>query len=354
MNAVIEPKQELISINSFMIDATPAVVSANFGEMHNLISQIIKDKNALVTPETIQPAKTLCADFRKTSKALMAAWREKRTLSIADVLKADDEVKAICGLLEDGATNISEQVKKIEQEAKDLCLNLLAQERLLTWNQLGVTAEFCKATIDDLIKLGSLTPKGELTKAVKTEVENRCKQDKAQQDKIASRLMELENRCLKAEIIPPLSPASIASFLHADDVVFYGNLDKVVNAEIDRKVEAENRLKAKLEAERRAQELKELEQQQKPVVQNNPIIPEAKQPVAEKSEEPIYPGPGLVHPEQQVRYTVNVTYKHTEAFQFMTKVGTSVAKIENYFRNKVISQGVDEGDIFSVEAVIHE
>ena len=385
-----EPKTELglISIDFFRINSTPAVVSANFGEMRNRIVQLLEDKKSLVVPENIQQSKVLIADFRKTSKALVAAWKERRELSIADVLQADKDVKELCKLLEDGAGNISEQVKAIEQETKDLCLNLLVQERLLTWAQLGVASEFCKATVDDLVKLGSVTSKGCLTKAAITEIENRCKQDKAQQDKIASRLMELENRCLRAEILPPLSPASIASFLHADDAVFFGNLDKIVNAEIDRKAEAEERLRRKLEAEKQqaiddalreqqaeanrlaneqaqkeagarheaerkaAQERDAIEAAQRAVPDEK--IAEAKRAVAGRAEETERPPPAMVEPENQADYTVNVTYRRTEAFLFRTKTGTSEDKIKNYFRNKVVAQGVAEDDILVVEIVEHE
>jgi Protein of unknown function (DUF1351) len=239
--------KQLISIESFRITATNSAVSANFGEMRQVIIKTIADHKSLVTPETIQGGKTLAADFRKTSKALMAAWKEKRAVSIADVLKADDEVKSLCKLLDEGADEISDQVKAIEAETKELCADLLKQELLSQWETLGVENEFRKSSFIDMALLGNIN-KDKLTKGAKTEIATRASLDKAMQDKIASRLNELELRCLKNDIVPSLSRSNVEHFLFADD--FSARLDSIISAEISRKAEAERRMREKLEAEK--------------------------------------------------------------------------------------------------------
>lgn len=239
--------KQLISIDSFRITATNSAVSANFGEMRQVIIKTIADHKSLVTPETIQGGKTLAADFRKTSKALMAAWKEKRAVSIADVLKADDEVKGLCKLLDEGADEISDQVKAIEAETKELCADLLRAELSQKWEALGVDAEFRKSTFMDLALLGSIN-KDKLTKGAKTEIANRASLDKAWQDKIALRLNELELSCFKNEIVPPFGRSTVEHFLFSDD--FGDRLESLIAAEVSRKAEAERRMREKLEAEK--------------------------------------------------------------------------------------------------------
>jgi hypothetical protein len=240
--------QELITIDSFRINATNAVVSANFSEMRGLIAQVVENHLSLVTPETIGDSKALIADFRKTSKALAAAWKEKRIVAITDIMAADAQVKELCALLDDGANDMAEQVKKLEEEVKQACLSMLLSLREALWREKAVRNEFCTATVDDLVKLGSLnTKRDDLTKAAKEAVLMRVNADLANQTKIDGRLTKVEAECLKADITP-FSMAAVVHFLYADD--FDTHLKALIDAEIARRVAAEEKLRAKLEAEK--------------------------------------------------------------------------------------------------------
>jgi Protein of unknown function (DUF1351) len=341
--------KQLISIDSFRITATNSAVSANFGEMRQVIIKTIADHKSLVTPETIQGGKTLAADFRKTSKALMAAWKEKRAVSIADVLKADDEVKGLCKLLDEGADEISYQVKAIEAETKELCAELLHAELLQQWEALGVDPEFRKSAFMDLALLGSIN-KDKLTKGAKTEIANRASLDKAWQDKIALRLNELELSCLKNEIVPPLGRSSVEHFLFSDD--FGARLESLIAAEVSRKAEAERRIREKMEAEKQkaiddalrvqqeeANRLAKIEAekqwqiqqaeaaQQASIASENPVAAEEVEPTAAKNaavqQEP-EPEP---IPAEAVTFVVTATIE----IEFQTKPTANRDKIIAYF-----------------------
>lgn len=374
MSAVLELplENQIIKIEPLVIESVPVVIKGNFAEVEALIKQDVADKMLLVTPETTKTGKDQAAEFRRNAKNLAANWKLHKEYLTQGVLDADQDVKRICKVWDDGAKEISNQVDKIEQETKDTCTILLLAFRNACWDELGVETDYRKASIDDLVKLGSLTPKGELTKGAKAEVENRCKLDLAQQEKIASRLMDLENRCLKAEINPPLSRASVASFLHSEDAHFYTLLDNLVNAEIERKAEAERLMKARLEAEnqrkldealkaqqleanriateaarkeaaerqaegiRRAQELKAQEEAQKPV----------EQPAPPQND---YPGEQIVAQVDAgmlVNFNVEVMVAHK--YTFRSKLNTDHGKIKAHFRDKVIATGVDPGCITEV------
>jgi hypothetical protein len=251
MSAVLELplENQIIKIGHLVIESSPVVVKGNFPEALAMIKKDVADNILLVTPETTSTCKDQIAEFRKDARDLTASWKAHEKYLNKDVLDAAQHVKLICQVLTDGAEEMSAQVKKIEQETMDICTELLVRFRVACWDELGVETEYMKASIEDLIKLGSMTPKGDLTKGAKTEVETRCKLDKAQQERVASRLMALENLCLKADINPPLTRASIDHFLHTDDPVFYSKLDIVVLAEQSRKAEAERIMKERLEAE---------------------------------------------------------------------------------------------------------
>lgn len=240
---------DLITLENFRINTTQAVVSANFSEMRGLIIKTVDDHKALVTPETIPDSKKLAADFRKTAKALAAAWKEKRTASISDVLAADAQVKELCALLEDGANDITQQIAVIEDEVKKTCLSFLLSLREAYWREKEVRSEFCNANVDDLVKLGSLNAKRtDLSNPAKQAVKDRTDADLAMQTKIDGRLTKLEAECLKADINPPLSYAAVANFLYKDD--YDAHLKALIEGEVSRKEAAEARLREKLEAEK--------------------------------------------------------------------------------------------------------
>lgn len=248
-----------IIVSTLKISVLPAVISANWEQAEADIKKKIEDKMFLITPETIQSGKDDAAGFRKEDAQLAKDWKTVDELINGDYNKAVSWVKKFRKMYLDGATKISDQVNKIQQETKDLCLSLLVEERLRQWEIMGVTSEFCNANIEDLALLGSIN-NGKLTKSAKGQVETRCKMDKAEQEKINARLLGLEVRCLKADINPPFKRANIESFLHSSDEMFNKMLDAIINSEIDRKAEAERRMKEKLEREQAAENQRKIDE----------------------------------------------------------------------------------------------
>jgi Protein of unknown function (DUF1351) len=398
MNAVIEPKQDLIQIDPLILRTTPAAIVGNFDEVEAIIKADVAGKMLLVTPETTKTGKDQAAEFRKNSKTLASSWKSHKDTLMADVNAADKDIKKICAVWDDGAREISDQVAKIEQETKDLCLNLLVEERLSKWEEFGVTPEFCTTTIDDLALLGSIN-KGKLTKGAKTEVERRCKLDRSQQDKVASRLVELENRCMKADINPPFTRKNIEHFIFLDDMPFYTQLDRLINNEIDRKAGAERLMRERIEkeqadktqrmiddalAKQKAEDeakqrdaaavLKKqrqdednrvaLESAEKAREQVNSLALECAESTRRTVEELKAEDQKIIakmaqedfdatlrtvqQPDPGALVTLKVTVLTKTEFEFSTKASADHGKIKDYFRKKVVDGGTPEEDIYEV------
>jgi hypothetical protein len=383
------------SILEFVME--PAKVSANFDYVKDLVERTLDAQIMVVTPETIPGCKSMCADLRKTSKAFSAAWKERRDICMSDILQADKDVKFICTLVDNAANEIAGQVKEIEDKTKVICAVHLAAYVEATWIELDVDKPFQKAEFDDLVLLGSLTPKGELTKACKDKLEQRCKQDKAWQDKIASRLMMLENECLKEGINPPLTRASVEHMLYSlDDNDYARRLKALIDGEADRlrKVEALARERAeqqlKAENQRKIDEALATQQAEanrlakneaekaKPAPVKDPVQPvqppAVEKPTLEqlnetltgmyeqnarfpgqvsqkdidwvkaeiKALEPVVEKPKTVIVEEgQIHLQVVVEYKTELRFpSFLTKAGTDREKIEKAFICKAVESGV--------------
>ena len=96
--------------------------------------------------------------------------------------------------------------------------------------------EFIKpADLSPFIKLsGTLTPGGVLTKGAQTFVKAIADGEKLLQQRFDSRVMAIENRCLRAGINPPLTVEGFGNEIYLEDDAFNAALDRKVAAELER------------------------------------------------------------------------------------------------------------------------
>lgn len=343
------PSKEL-SVGEFNVTVIPAQLSANFIELEARLDALLDKDRVVVTLENLQDQKKRNASLNK----LAAEVKDKVNEVIAAASIHIDPFKANGKRLVDKILAVraeaDEQVKAFEQATKDACLALLLEELNIQWALQSITNEFRKADISGLVKLTAMTDAGNLTKATLAEVENRAKQDKAQQILVESRLMALENKCLKADINPPLSRASVEAFLFDDR--FETRLDALIAAEVARKAEAEDRMRKKLEAEKQrdidaalARQKAELE-----------ACPEPVEVASNRQEAKNYVLPVvaamtdvIADPDTKVPFTVTVKVTKTYVYDIETKKGTDIDKIKRHYQAKHEGQG----DAVSVEVVRH-
>ena len=106
------------------------------------------------------------------------------------------------------------------------------------------------ADFQPMIKLtGSLTDSGALSKKAVDFLKAIVADKLATQNKIESRILLIENRCLKAEINPPLSKVHFGTVLYAEDEVFNTKLDELVAAEVERREQMAEMIRKQQEAE---------------------------------------------------------------------------------------------------------
>jgi hypothetical protein len=121
---------------------------------------------------------------------------------------------------------------------------------IATWDELGVNPEYRKGDIEPLVLFGSMTEGGKLTKKADGAVRTIANGNLAVQNRIARRHMLIENRCLRADINPPLSHLHFGElFFTADDATFDAKLEELVGEEITRRAEMADRIAKKQEAE---------------------------------------------------------------------------------------------------------
>jgi hypothetical protein len=392
----MEMTSKELTIPELKVQFTPVEISFNFDEINERLDEYLSQKISLVTEETIKDEKKLVASLRKEGELIKTTFKDYKNKAIAPLTDVEKQIILIVDKFKQTADSKNEQVKRIEDETKKQCHDLLIDFLGVVWDLEKVSKEFRKADISGLVKLTSLTPKGGLTKQAQLAVESLVTADLQQQTTIQARLMSVEIKSLRADIQPPLSRANVEAFLYADD--FDARLDSLIQAEVARKQEAEERMRKKLEAETQRQIDEALEKQRREIEarERDAAADMDKQRQAEASRlaaeqyakaeaetmqadevkarlshlhelDARYPDPDnkamisalhqqldAIEPKRvephadAIDYKVTVTYKVTKEFVFRSRPNADNDRIKAHFRSKVIGAGIDAADILDV------
>lgn len=257
------------------VNHTPAVVDFDYETLKSKLESTVSEYNIVVTPETVKDAKKVAADINK-----LKADINDRLVSVAKEMEVKPKelrakAKELAAICDDGRAKITEQVDRFEQKQKDKARELLETHLAVCIAEHSVSPQFQTASIDDLVKLGSLNSKGDsLTKKAKDDVENRVAKDASAEQKVKLRHSELENKSNRAGLASPLTPEHVAPFIDAPDDEYNERLQAI----LDREVEREKAAKERHERELKEQHERELAEQQRTF--------EKQQAEAEKKPEP--------------------------------------------------------------------
>ena len=265
-------------MNELQITATLPTITGNFEEVKIKLKEGLKLYEIGVTADNLKDANAMATELNKLSGELDKLRKEKVKEVSAPIKEFEDKVKELVSMCQDSRQKILEQVKVFEDEQRAKCLELLKKEALEVWEKLGIRDEFSKPQISDLALLSNLTATGNLVSKAKNEVWDRINAVKSLQDKSDMRLLQLENASYKAGLKSPLTKVNIERFLlEADEEVYQKRLNELIQNELKRQTETEERIK------------KELEVKQAPTVQEvaKAVLPEAVTKAAEPlAEEP--------------------------------------------------------------------
>lgn len=150
------------------------------------------------------------------------------------------EYKVLLDTLSANGARIKDQAaEQLKKKLDDIKIQLLAEiDRQRT--ELGIRNEFINlsANLTPIVKLsGTLTPKGALTTKAAGFLKNIVNGELFYQQQHDGRLLILENRCLREEINPPLSPEYIGAAFKGTDEEFNARVEALIKIELDRRAE---------------------------------------------------------------------------------------------------------------------
>lgn len=248
----IDLKKQLIVKNQ------PGTLDANFDEMRAALSRELERYDIVVTVDTVGDAKKLCTELNQSIKHIATVRKEQASIASEPVREFEEKMKQFEFDVAERRAELMSQVKIFEAQKLELLKELLTQYRQKIWDELAVSDEFRKVSIDDLLKISYLTAKENLTSKAQGAVYERCKDNKIFQESISRRLLELENKCYRAGLEQPLERVHVEAFLFEADDVYEQRLTQLISAEIERSERAEKARQAK---QKREQELAESEKQ---------------------------------------------------------------------------------------------
>lgn len=224
------------------IEATPAVVSLNFDEVAKALDKDLERyQNVTVTEQTLPNDKKLATDLNKRAGEIKRARIDKAKELKKPIADFEEQMKTLEQKCLDVREKINDQVKEFERKKLALCSEQLDAWRTELRDSMEIEPVHYMAEFDDLIKLTSLTKGGALTKGAKESLEQRVKEELMLQQRTESRLVRLENECLKAGLDAPLTRENVEAFLYRDDAEYNQRLDSLIENENKRQEQARER-----------------------------------------------------------------------------------------------------------------
>lgn len=297
------------------IETTPATIHVNFEDVAAALDQELAHYNALVvTPDNLKDAKKSATELNKFAGEI--DQRRKDAVSqVSEPIKLfETQMKALRRKCQDSRQGILDQVDKFENQVREQAECLLREKRAALWEEYDVDGEFQRAEFDDLIRLGSVTDKGNLAKSPRETLEYRVRDDRAMQDRTERRLLELEAESYKAGLDAPLTRAHVAHFLHADN--YQAQLTALINVEVRRQAEAQAR-REQTEAKR------------------EPAPQEAATPAP--AAPPVEPIPPVAMPDAPAGREV---WRVTVVFPISCKAGVAADAIESKVQERLGAAGI--------------
>ena len=255
------------------ISSTLPVISGNFEEIKDELTEQLKQFDLIVDADSVKTAKSMATQINKLSGNIDKKRKqiiEELSVPIKEFEVMMKELKDLC---QESRQNLLLQVKVYDDKKLDKVHTLLAQELQNKYTHYGVKEEFQSVKIDDLAILSHLTQGGALAKKARDAIDERVSEVKKLQEKISTRLLTLEAICFKGGLDAPLTRQNIESFLYEDnDDIYLEKLTSLVANEVNRLREMEER---KQEREQRVIITQD-------VVQNHPA-PKQTQPQKKKT-----------------------------------------------------------------------
>ncbi len=243
-----------------IISATAIVITDNFEQLKAGLIEQVKLYEIEVTDDNLADAKKMATELNKLSTAINRIKIDKAKEFAAPIEEFKKKAAELVDIVQAGREKILKQVEAFDLKVIRMVTSLLADERAGLFEAMAVKPEFQTAKIESLAIKSNLTAGGQLTKAAKDKLAEMVAADRAMQETVESRFANLQAIAERAGLVS-LPESLVATFVREPEAVYSEKLNKLIDAEIKRQKELEEKIRAQ-EAEKLAKQSPEA---QKPI-----------------------------------------------------------------------------------------
>lgn len=238
-----------------IISATAIVITDNFEQLKAGLIEQIKLYEIEVTDDNLADAKKMATELNKLSTAINRIKIDKSKEFAAPIEEFKKKAAELVDIVQAGREKILKQVEAFDLKVVKMVTNLLTDERISLFEAMAVKPDFQTAKIESLAIKSNLTAGGQLTKAAKDKLAEMVAADRAMQETVESRFANLQAIAERAGLVS-LPESLVATFVREPEAIYSEKLNKLIDAEIKRQKELEEKIRAQ-EAEKLAKQLPE-------------------------------------------------------------------------------------------------
>lgn len=238
-----------------IISANTLVITDNFEQLKAGLIEQIKLYEIEVTDDNLSDAKKMATELNKLSTAINRIKIDKAKEFAAPIEEFKKKAAELIDIVQSGREKILKQIEAFDLRVIRMVTSLLADERASLFEAMAVKPEFQTAKIESLAIKSNLTAGGQLTKAAKDRLAEMVASDHAMQETVESRVTSLQSVAERAGLIN-LSESLVASFIREPEAIYTEKLNKVIDGEIKRQKELEEKIRVQ-EAEKLAKQSSE-------------------------------------------------------------------------------------------------
>jgi len=322
------------------ITSQPAELSLNYETLSAALDEQLAHYRAMVvTPDTLQDAKKSATELNRFA-ADIDKRRKDAVREVSKPIKTfEDQMKALHAQCKDARQTITDQVARFEDKVRAQADQLLFDARADLWDKHEIADEFRRAEYADWVILSAVTGTGRLAKAPREDIQARVLEDKATQERVEWRLIELERDSYRAGLDAPLTRAYVESFLFADGDTYARELQRLIDAELQRQQQAAVRREQKAARQRAITQDNEPAQAADPAPQADapPDKPAVEMPAAPEGREvwrvtvvfPISCKAGIDADRIKKAVTTRLTNADIDTPAYMEAVREAAPEVEN-------------------------
>lgn len=326
MNAELKLQDEQITA----IKTTPAKIEFNIASFQASLAEELQKYDVVLSEDMVKEGKDMAKELNRIKTLLDTARKNEVNAASVNIKEFDKGMKTLVTMCKEGRQKILDQIDQYEEKVRVKCRELCEKYALMLYEEESLEEEYRTVDVSDFALASNLTEKGNLTKKAKDGIYGRVRDQRALQDKVKYRLMQLRAESAEAGLKATLTEQQVRPFIHESDEVYQKKIEELIVAELDRQTILEKKIREEVEVENNA-----------PAGAEEPTIPDAPDSPGDSGSSAPVEAPSEVKSEEPAPYVVDgdSIFMTRAEFEITAPSHINVKRIEDKVRNMLEKAG---------------